>query len=333
MAPIGARKVAALLLTLDAEAAARLLPHIDEDILAVLGNAMADFEQRGHTPDEAEEVLASFRRILTERGWEVGTPFEELLQKGLGPDGTARILERMRTERIAQQPFGALEKLPTEDLVRTLLGEHPQIVAFVLANLAPTRGAEVLDAFDEEMRSDVLLRVARLDAAPLPNVNAVIETLNRRSAAASGRFRIEGKNRLKTISNIINFMGKSGGQDVMDRMSAVDPQTVESIREIMFTFEDLAKLDGRALQKILSTVDVKQLATALKGVSDDIQEQILGNVSRRVRDSVIDEKGFLGPLPISEVNEARGEITKIARTMIEAGEITLPSAGGDQLVD
>ncbi|MCP3861045.1 MAG: flagellar motor switch protein FliG, partial [Phycisphaeraceae bacterium] len=112
-----------------------------------------------------------------------------------------------------------------------------------------------------------------------------------------------------------------------------DAETTEQIREMMFTFEDLSRIDSRGLQKILSSIDVRQLATSLKGADQSLQDQILGNVSKRVRESVVDEKEFLGPLPIAEVQEARREVTRIARSLIEGGEISLPRGNVDQLVN
>jgi len=333
MAITGSRKIAALLLTLDAEAAAKILQHLDEDNLATVGIAMADIEESGYTHEESEEVLKEFRRHLIEGGWEVGTPFEELLVKGLGQDGSMRVLERMRRERTPLHPFSALEKLSPEEILRTLRVEHPQIVAFVLANIDPGLAGQVLSGIEEEERSDILLRIARLEGAPLPHVDAVIQTLNRRSANSAGRFQLDTRKRLRSVAEILNSIDGGEGRALMERMGEEDAETTEQIREMMFTFEDLARLDSRGLQKVLSSIDVRQLATSLKGADPALQEQILGNVSKRVRESVVDEKEFLGPLPIAEVQEARKEVTRIARTLIEGGEISLPRGRVDQLVD
>lgn len=333
MAITGPRKIAALLLNLDPEAAAQILQNLDEDKLATVGIAMADLEESGYTQEDTEEVLKEFRRQLVEGGWEVGTPFEELLVKGLGSEGSSRVLERMRRERTPRHPFAALEKLSGEELLRTLRAEHPQIIAFVLANIGPGMAGEVLAGLEEEERSDILLRIARLEGAPLPNVDAVIETLNRRGAASAGRFQLDTKQRLRGVAEILNSIDGGAGKSLMDRMSEVDADTTEAIREMMFTFEDLGRLDGRGLQKVLSSIDVRQLATALKGIEAELQDQILGNVSRRVRDSVTEEKEFLGPLPFAEVQEARREVTRIARSLIEGGEISLPRGRVEQLVD
>jgi flagellar motor switch protein FliG len=333
MAITGHRKIAALLLNLDPEAAAKILQNLHEDHLATVGIAMADLEEGGYTQEDTAEVLKEFRRQLIEGGWEVGTPFEELLVKGLGPEGSSKVLERMRRERTPRHPFAVLEKLSGEELQRTLRAEHPQIVAFVLANIGAAQAGEVLAGLEDEERSDILLRIARLEGAPLPNVDAVIETLNRRGAAATGTFQLDTKSRLRGVAEILNSIEGGAGKGLMDRMSEVDPETTEAIREMMFTFEDLGRLDARGLQKILSSVDVRQLATALKGVDVNLQEQILGNVSKRVRESVVEEKEFLGPLPFTEVQEARREVTRIARGLIEGGEISLPRGRVEQLVE
>jgi flagellar motor switch protein FliG len=333
MALTGARKIAAILLTLDSESAAKVLKHLGEDNLAALGIAMADLDDTGFTPDEIEDVLKEFRRHLREGGLEVGASFEELLHKSLGPDGSARVLDRMRRERTPLHPFAVLEKLSPEELIRTLRAEHPQIVAFVLANIAPNLSASVLTSMEDEERTDILLRIARLEGAPLPHVDAVIETLNKRGASAAGRFQIDTKRRLRSVAEIVNSFEGGSGADLMERMNELDSETAEAIREMMFTFEDLARLDVRGLQKVLSSIDVRQLATSLKGADAELQDQILGNVSKRVRDSVVEEKEFLGPLPLADVNEARREVTRVARTLIEAGDISLPRGKVEQLVD
>jgi flagellar motor switch protein FliG len=293
---------------------------------------MADLEESGITPEESEEVLRDFRRQLVEGGWEVGTPFEELLQKGLGPEGSARVLERMRRQRTPLHPFAALEKLSPEELLRTLRPEHPQITAFVLANIESALAGEVLSdsRTSSAATSSCVSRGSRgrrserrrrhRDAQPPWRLRRRSLPARDEAAPARGR-RDPERHRRRRGPRAHGAHGRGGRGD--HRGHPRDDVHLRGPRKARLPRTPEGPLLHRR----------PPAGHGAEGAEGGLQDQILGNVSKRVRDSVVEEKDFLGPLPVNEVTEARREITRVARGLIEGGEITLPRGKVEQLVD
>jgi flagellar motor switch protein FliG len=226
------------------------------------------------------------------------------------------------------------EALTAEDLANLLTEEHPQIAAVFMAHLDRKKGGEVLRFLDEEMRADLIQRVANLDRTPpdvVQRVQRVLEVMRKKvKDLGLTTLRAEPKAWVKAAAQILNNMG-GGEKSILEKIEGADAQMAAAIRDEMFTFDDIQKLDKKAMQKILAAVDSRNLAVALKAAIPAVEQSILGNLSKRAADMVREERDSLGPTPLSEVTNAQNEILKLIRDMVDKGDIQVGGAA-EQLV-
>ena len=234
--------------------------------------------------------------------------------------------QHQQTERFLEELDAIpIEALSAEDLANLLTEEHPQIAAVFLAHLDRQKGGAVLKLLDDAMRADLVHRVATLDRTPADVVQRVLEVMRKKvKDLGLTTFRSEPKAWVKAAASLLNNLG-GGDKSVLDEIESSDAEIAAEIREQMFTFDDLEKLDKKSMQKILAAVDSRQLAVSLKATTPVVEQQILSNLSQRASAMVVEERDNLGPTPLSEVLEAQAEILKMIRDMMDKGDI---KAGG-----
>ncbi len=331
----GAQRVAAFLLSLERPAASRVLGHLSPDVLFEVVEAMqaidANFDDKDLTRELWTKVaLADKRRegVQPARGDEL----EVLLETGLGAEVAAELQDEIRQRRRKERPFHVLEKAPARAISLVLQEESDAAVAVVLAHLDPVLSATVLSDFEVERALRVVRRMASVEP-PGSDVLAVLaDDLERRvqdhlDAPAPKT----GSQKLKTIAELLSQAAGELEKDVLAGLDEDAAEMADEIREFMFTWEDIGDVDRRSMQKILGTVETRTLAIALKACSPAVEQNVLGNLSSRVRDMVQEERELAGPMPMSEVVLAREEIMRGVRALIESGEFK-PAKGGDELV-
>lgn len=333
----GARRVAALLLSLDQAAAAALLKTLSPDVLPRVADAMTAIEGEG--PDSAARS-GFWRELVRElENGHVEHPRardeEELgrfLESGIGRERAGSVLAEMRERRRQERPFVAVEDAPPARIARALASESTAVRALVLGNLPPKLSAGVLSVLDQEESLRVVQRLAKQGSPRRETIDLVAKNLAAEveRLAAEPR-KPETQDRLRSIAEILNRADKELGRSVLAGLADADKPVADGIREMMFTWTDLAKLDRRAMQKVLSTVETGRLALALKGGPVEVEENVLANLSQRVRDMVAEERELLGPRPMVEVEAARAELMKGIRSMVESGELS-PQASAEGLV-
>lgn len=331
----GRARVAAFLLSLGSEAAAAVLKHMREDVLAEVARAMLELDPKA-TSREAVESL--YRKIALElngrrevRPW-TSDELSKALTSGLGKARADATLQEVHKKRRKERPFIAVESHPPSRIARALQQESPAVAALVLSNLPAQTAAEVLRDFPSEAAVEIVRRMTVL-ATPSESViqaiaHEISESLDALALLSPERDR--GKH-LKSIADILNNAPPALEKGVFEKVSADDAPMAEQLREFMFTWEDIAGVNKRAMQKILGTVDTKTLSIALKGCTSAVEANIFGSLSSRVRDMVAEERELAGAQPMSEVQNARKEIMKAIRALIESGEFR-PSRGGETLV-
>ena len=256
---------------------------------------------------------------------DVGGTMRSVLIKAFGEDRGGDVTKRANSDILAKRPFAMFESLTAEDLANLLAEEHPQIAAVFIAHLDRKKGGEVLKFVDEEVRADLVHRVATLDRTPPDVVQRVLDVMRRKvKDLGLTTLRSEPKAWVKAAAQLLNNMG-GGEKALLEKIEGTDAAIAGAIREEMFTFDDIAKLDKKSMQKILASVDSRQLAVSLKACTPAVEQNILGNLSKRAADMVREEKESLGPMPLSEVLTAQSEILKGIRDMMDKGEI---KAGG-----
>ena len=234
--------------------------------------------------------------------------------------------KRANNDILAKKPFAMFEALTAEDLANLLTEEHPQIAAVFMAHLDRKKGGEVLRFLEEEMRADLIQRVANLDRTPPEVVQRVLEVMRKKvKDLGLTTLRAEPKAWVKAAAQILNNMG-GGEKTILEKIEGADAQMAAAIRDEMFTFDDIQKLDKKAMQKILAAVDSRNLAVALKAAIPAVEQAILGNLSKRAADMVKEERDSLGPTPLSDVTAAQQEILKLIRDLVDKGDIQVGGA-------
>jgi len=332
----GNQKIAALLLTLDRNVASQVLRHFKEEEILAIGEAMKEISGKDIPKEEMDKLYDEFREMMRER-FGVFRPrdeaLEELLKVSLGPEKSASILDMLNRRYSPASPFKALAKYPKEILARVFRDEHPQTIALALSSIESNRAAQVITELDEAMRLDILTRIARLKHPPNDVCISIAEKLRQKAdRAMAEESPDEVRIRLRTVADVLNRVDKETEKSVLGQISETDADMAEEIKELMFTFDDLLLVDKRAMQKILSGINVQVLALALKAANKEVENFILSNVSQRVRKLIEEEKDLMGPKTKEEVNGAQKEIVATVRALIESGEITINRASEEELL-
>ncbi len=330
----GAAKVATLLLSLDKGTATALLKRLPEEDRRAVTKALADMPDVVIHREQQETLLKEFRLTLdASEGAAAGAEqICSLLSEALGNEA-ASVADRLKTQERLNRARGALMELDASALSFLLRGEHPQAVAVVLFELGPELAAGVMPSFEEMMQQELIERMVTMRPAP-PEL--VCELLDAALAKAASIERtqtgsaISTESRLKTVATILNKFRDEAQQSLLMNLEINAPELADQVRQQLFTFDDLMKLGPRDLQKVLSGVDTKVLATALKGASKEQQDFLLGNVSKRTVERVQEERETMGAVKLSEVRQAQTDMAGVARDLIQRGEIQF--GGGDELV-
>jgi flagellar motor switch protein FliG len=327
----GLRKASVLLLTLGSEKASKVLKHMSEDDIERLTLELAKMEKI--TDNEKKKVLEEFvtnfraREFMASGGIEYA---RDMLEKAVGPEKALEILERL-TSNLQVKPFDFLKKTDPMQLVNVLQNEHPQTISLILCYLLPKQAAQVIGSLPENLKAEVVKRIAMLDKANPEVVREVERVLERKvSTFVTQDFAQVGG--LDTVVEFMNSLDRTTEKEILDKLSETDPELAEEIRRHMFVFEDIVKLDDRSVQMVLREVDTKDLSRALKGASEDIMQKITGNLSKRAGQLLKEEIEFMGPLRVIDVEEAQQKIVNVIRRLEESGEIFIARGGGEELI-
>ncbi len=328
------RAIAMLLLSIDQELAAKVLRNFSDDTVDKVTRAMQELQEMTIDRDTVRTVYASAVQRMRQGGMalgDVGGLMRTVLSRAFGEERSTDVARRANGDILAKRPFAMFESLTAEDLANLLTEEHPQIAAVFIAHLDRKKGGEVLKHLEEDVRADLVHRVASLDRTPADVVQRVLEVMRKKvKDLGLTTLRSEPKAWIKAAASLLNNLG-GGDKAVLEKIEASDADIAVAIREQMFTFDDLQKLDKKSMQKILAAVDSRQLSLALKAAIPPVEQAILGNLSKRAADMVREERDYLGPTPLSDVLAAQAEILKTVRDMMDKGDIKAGSAA-EQMV-
>ena len=320
--------LAMLLLSIDRELSAKVLRNFSDDTVDKVTRAMQELQEMAV---DRETVRDAFRQTVVrmqQGGMALGDVsglMQKVLSKAFGEERSGEVANRANNDILAKRPFAMFEALTAEDLANLLTEEHPQIAAVFIAHLDRQKGGEVLKHLEEDVRADLVHRVATLDRTPADVVQRVLEVMRKKvKDLGLTTLRSEPKAWVKAAASLLNNLG-GGDKSVLEKIEVASPEIAGEIREQMFTFDDIQKLDKKSMQKILAAVDSRQLAVSLKAAIPPVETAILTNLSKRASDMVVEERDNLGPTPLSEVLEAQSEILKLIRDMMDKGDI---KAGG-----
>lgn len=250
----------------------------------------------------------------------------QVLEQAVGTSRSRTILERIQ-EQMTETGLKRLKKAQPDVLLGVLRGEHPQTLALILSHLDVNQAAGVIAVMEPDLAGEVLFRVARMDKVS-PEMVALIEAgLSSKADLSLGQaMKLSGGP--SAVASVLNLTTPSLEKSLMDSIGARDPELANEIKGLMFVFEDLTLLDGRAMQRVLRDVEGKELALALKAVSSELKQHILKNMSERAAAALQEEMEFLGPVKVKDVEAAHMRIIQTVRTLEEGGEIVLSGRGG-----
>jgi len=330
----GYQRVAAFLLSLEPAVASTVMKAMSPDVVTRVAQAMIDLDPRLTHQGVVDDLVRELARGL---GGPRGVSpcdadhLKRLLTDAFGKQAD-ELLRQIQEKRMASRPFLELERRPPAQVARVLKEESSAVAAMVLAHLDPSTSAEILKSFDEDAALEVVRRMVQLEPPNPHLVRSVARDLAQRVAATPPTV-LGGDQgqRLQSVAQLLNNSTPTMEKKVIEALAESNETVANELRERLFTWEDIASLNRRAMTKILGTVDTKTLSVALKGCSQAIEDNILGNLSSRVRDMVIEERELAGAMPLTDVKLARDEILKNIRALIESGEFR-PSRSGDELV-
>ena len=316
--------IAMLLLSINQELAAKVLRNFTDDTVDKVTRAMQELQEMAVNRETVREVYEQAVLRLRQGGMALGdvsSLMRNVLARAFGEERSTDVARRANSDILAKRPFAMFESLTPQDLANLLAEEHPQISAVFLAHLDRMKAGEVLRFVDEEARADLVYRVATLDRTPAEVVQRVLDVMRKKvKDLGLSALRGEPKSWVKAAASLLNNLG-GGEKAVMEKIEANDAAVAGAIREEMFTFDDIQKLDKKSMQKILAAVDSRQLAVSLKAAIPPVEQAILGNLSKRASDMVREERDNLGPTPLTDVLTAQGEILKLVRDLMDKGEI------------
>ncbi len=333
MAGPGARKAAIVLVRLGKDAAAEVLSHMSEEEVEAVSAEIAQLN--AVDPTETQAVMGEFSTLLTARQHMLQGGMDlarDLLQRSLGEDKAEEALQRLNARAI-QLPFQLIGRADPVQLRSFIREEHPQVIALVLAHMSAEKASVVLSGLSSELQAEVAHRIAVMDRANPEAVRVVESVLERRLSsvlAPSATSRVGG---LGPLVNIINRADRSTERQIVEGLESLDAKLAEEVRSRMFMFEDITGLSDRDIQQVLRQVDGAELAVALKGVSDAVRDKITRNLSERAAENVLEEVEMLGPVRLTQVEEAQQAVIRTIRSLEERGEIVVRRGGDDEFVD
>jgi flagellar motor switch protein FliG len=327
----GRKKAAVLLVTLGPEKAAEVFKHLHFDEIEALSLEMAKLQQidPGVANYVVEELAATVQAYesLSQGGVEYA---REVLERAIGKDRAAEIIGRLSSV-IEKRPFEFLRRTPPEQIVAFLRNEAAQTVALVIANLHTTLSAQVLSTLPENDQAEIALRIARMGETS-PDVVRQVEDVMRTKLASVVQQEFSAAGGVKSLAEILNQADRPTERNVLDSLTETDAELAAEVRRLLFVFEDIIKLDDRSIQLVLREADQKDLALALRGVSDEVKERILQNMSERGAQMLLEEMEYQPPQRKRVIEEAQGRIVAIVRKLEEAGAVVLSRGDSDAVL-
>jgi len=323
-------KVAILLLQMGEDATAAIFSNMTVDAITDVSKYIAMNKSVEKTV--ATAVLEEFYAILQSGQFITSGGLEyarELLYRTLGPEEAKKVLEKLSRSMQESQNFAYLSKIKPQQLSDFIINEHPQTIALILAHMDATEAADTLQYFPDDLRSEVSMRMAKLgDISPsvIKRVSAVLES--KLESLASYKVEVGGP---RAVADIFNRLGAKASKETLAKIEERDEELSNLIKEMMFTFEDIAKLDKGAIAEILKTVEKQDLMLGLKSAPEDLKQRFLSIMSERAREAFEEEMQFMGAVKMKEVEGAQRKIVEVVNGLAEAGTIQLGSSSEEMV--
>ncbi len=325
----GRQKVALMMMSLDVDVAARIFQEIDPTDVEAIAIEIANL--RGVGGEIIDRVAEEFYQLMTGQEFMVEGGMEyalALLEKTFGMDKAREIMERIKVLTTVRG-FDILKQADSQQLANFLAKEHPQVIALILSHLTPEQTADVLEEFDEDLRTDVLMRIASLGKVS-PQLVTEIESVVDKIAEATISQNLAMTGGAQLVANILNKSTNAQAKLLLESIETKSQDLAGEIKNLMFLFEDVVLIDDKGIQRLLRDVSKQDLALALKVSDDKLRQKIFKNMSERAAAVIREELEFMGPVKLKDVESAQMRIVEVIKRLEESEEITISGRGGTE---
>ncbi|MAH78705.1 MAG: flagellar motor switch protein FliG [Rickettsiales bacterium TMED254] len=325
------QKCAILMMLLGEDEAAEILKNLGPKEVQQLGKEM--YTVQGLDQDTVNQVLDEFLAIIktqTDLGMGSSNYIRNVMTKALGENKAQSVLGRI-TPTESDKPIEILDWMDARSVTELISDEHPQIMSLIISYLDAGVAADVLVLLPEEIQADIIHRIATLETVQ-PDALAELERVMQLKFKTNTSLRASSVGGVKAAAQIMNFTKQNMEQRIVKSLGEKDRLLAKEIQESMFTFDTLILMDDRSMQTLIRNVDQEVLIIALKGTEEELKKKIFASMSQRASANIQDEMEVLGPLRLTEVQEAQKAIINTARTMSDEGTIVLAGRGGDDFV-
>jgi flagellar motor switch protein FliG len=326
----GPEKAAILLLSLSEQHTSTLLSYMDDEEIKELSQVMANLGSV--TSSQVEKLYIEFAEKISDTGALVGSidSTERLLNRVLGADKVASIMEEIRGPA-GRTMWDKLGNVNEQVLASYLKNEYPQTVSVVLSKIRPDHAARVISLLPESFAMEVIMRMLRMENVQKEVLDDVERTL--RNEFMSNLARTNRRDSHEMMAEIFNNLDRASEARFMSSLEERNRESAERIKSLMFTFEDLGKLDPGGVQALIRVVDKTKLGLAMKGASEQLRDLFFSNMSERSAKILKDDMQSLGPVRVRDVDEAQQLLVNTAKDLAARGEIIIADGkGDDQLV-
>lgn len=332
----GEDKAVLLLASLPPESVERVLERLGPERGGLLRDRLSRLDPALRTPEFVDQVMTEVAARLQERraAQSAANDPEAAARKhaeavaayaaaaGKSPPPESPPPEAEETQ--PEDPVKALAETPPERVAAVLLEEQPHVAALVLNAFTSTQAGEVLKRFTPELRREVSLRLPHLAPLPAELLERIARPLlTKTRSLAEGVADTSAEARYRRLADVLRMQDKADRMDVLAAMEQNDPATAAKIKELLYQFEDLLRIEDRSMQKLLAEIDSKNLALALKGAEDPIKEKVMNNLSKRARETLNEEMEFLGAVPQTQIQQARKMVVEVIQRLDQAGELVM----------
>lgn len=325
------QKAAIMLMVIGPELSGGILRYLDEEQVELLSLEVARLDKIN--PDQREQIINEFHELALAQEFIAEGGIEHakaVLQAAFGDDRAGEVVKRVEAA-MQVVPFEFLKKADPAQVLSFIQDEHPQTIALILSYLPLQNSAMILSKLPSELRAEVAGRIAMMDQTP-PEVIRKVEQVLERKISSVLNTELTKAGGPKALVDLLNRVDRSTERLIMDSLTDNSPELAEQIKNMMFVFEDITQLDDRAVQAILKEVDMRELATALKGVSPPVGEKIFRNMSERAVNMLREDMEFMGPVRLKIVEEAQQKVVQVIRRLEEAGDLTIGRSGEEDVL-
>lgn len=330
----GAKKAAILLIILGEDLTSEVLKEMDEAEVHRIGQELA--RAQAVPANIAEGVLEEFYQMSLAQQYVLkgGVDYaKKVLINAFGPEEAKKILDRLLKQLGGENlSFDALQKADPTQLAKFIHNEHPQTIALILSHLNPSQAAGLLYALPNQIRADVALRMANLEQIS-PEIIGKIATIIGMKIKEIGDFSRESTGGVQAVAEMFNRLDSSTSKEILESLEGLNGQLTQTIRQLMFVFEDMLMVDEVGIKELLARIDRKLLTVALKGTSEKLRDHFLTAMSQRGAEMLREDMDALGPVKIREVESAQQSIITVLRQLENEGVINLKGTVGEQYVN